>query len=247
METAPETPQTNPTPPTVQAHEHQAFLPAFSLFSPSLEALKKNLGTFIALILAPFVLMIPMFIMLFSSLGSIQTYTDVYGNVHTTGGGSMAGFWVVWLAVVVISLVVGPAVVATQLAGAKGEKLPFGDALKIGLKRLFPYLGLSILSAIIIWVGLILLIVPGIFAIQRLLLAQYFLLDGKSVTASLSASFKAGKQYSGPMWGLLGATFVFGLVSGVPLIGWIVSLMYSFAPAVRYLEVKKAGIDGKTA
>ncbi len=105
--------------------------------------------------------------------------------------------------------------------------------------------GLGILTILILIVGFVLLIIPGIIFIWRLFLAPYILIDKKTkVMDALSQSWNMTKGYAWPIYSILLFSIVLALTGIVPIVGSIISfllgLAYAVAPAVRYQEIKKA-------
>jgi uncharacterized membrane protein len=96
--------------------------------------------------------------------------------------------------------------------------------------------------SLIIGVGFLLLIVPGLFLLRRYILAPYFLVDKElSINEALNQSAAFSKKYSGAVWGLIGVTILISLLGIIPVLGGIASailgIAYYCAPALRYKEV----------
>lgn len=132
-----------------------------------------------------------------------------------------------------------------ELDVAQDKTPTFGQVWQSLKPRFWKLLGLMFLIALMIVGGLILLIIPGLFVIQRYLLAPYFLLDKNlTIGEALRNSSAVAKKHSGPVWGVVGVLILFGIISSLPglfgLVGFVLSALYSVAPAIRYLEVKKA-------
>lgn len=105
-------------------------------------------------------------------------------------------------------------------------------------------LGLGILTVLVLIVGFVLLIVPGVIFLWRLFLAPYILVDKKTkVFDALSISWNMTKGYAWPIYGILLFSFVLALTGVVPIIGTLVSFVlgvaYAAAAALRYQEIKK--------
>lgn len=246
-------PATNPIPPTepvapaeqpaapaspeeTSAHTNSKLPSAFSLFKPSWEAVKLNLVTIIVLSLIG--------VAIYSIVAAIVLSTGVTEKNATAniGSGMMAAFALAAIVSLIFTAIVGPAMVYVQLKSANGTKVNATEALKKGLNTAFRFLGLSIIMAIVIGVGFLLLIVPGLFMLRRYILAPYFLIDKDlGITESLNQSAQASKKYSSALWGLIGVTILISLPGIIPFIGGIVSailgIAYYCAPAVRYKEI----------
>lgn len=202
---------------------------AFSLFKPSWQAFKFNLDAFVLQFLFPVGLLL-----LAGLLANIASRSDsVLVNVLAIITG---------LAVVVTGLIILASIVVTELKSAAGHRLTFEKAVREGLRYVWRMIGLFLLSGLIICVGFLLFIVPGIFALQRLLLAPYFLVDQNiGVIEAMKRSFRASKKYSNAIWGMVGVLVAINLIGIIPGIGWaaaaILSIAYLCAPAVRYVQL----------
>lgn len=88
------------------------------------------------------------------------------------------------------------------------------SALFKGFKKFFPLFGAYILSAIAVFFGLILLILPGVYVGARLALyPSYMMIENKSVMDSLKLSWEATDEHGGILFGL---TLLFILITVVP-------------------------------
>lgn len=92
------------------------------------------------------------------------------------------------------------------------KKLVFRDVFKeIELSKFFTFMVLTFIVWILVAVGLVLLIVPGIIIAIALQYAGYFMLDkGLGIRASIKASWKATK---GARWKLFLFLIVIGLIN----------------------------------
>ena len=85
------------------------------------------------------------------------------------------------------------------------------NALLSGLKKFFPLFGAYILSAIVVFFGLLLLILPGIYVGARLaLFPAYIMLQNKGVLESLKLSWENTDEHGGTLFSL---TIIFALLS----------------------------------
>lgn len=209
------------------------FPSAFSLFEPSWEAFKVNFGTFLLL-----------FILLLASIAAavilILLIAAAFKDNHVL---MIPLISLSVLALVGFCVLLAPTAVYVQLKSARGDKVETDAALQEGKKYFWRFWGLSILVSLIVVVGLILFIIPGLFMIKRYLLAPYFLVDKDlSISDAMSASAEAGKRFAGAIWGILGVEVVISLASVIPFIGSIINLVLSIAyycaPAVRYEQIK---------
>ncbi|MEK7096185.1 MAG: YciC family protein [Patescibacteria group bacterium] len=105
-------------------------------------------------------------------------------------------------------------------------------------------LGLGIVTIMLLIVGFVLLIVPGVIMLWRLFLAPYILVDKKTkVFDALSISWNMTRGYAWPIYSIIGFSFVLALAGIIPIIGSLVAFIlataYAAAPALRYQELKK--------
>ena len=209
---------------------------AFSLFKPSWEALKFNLSTFVLIGLIG-VVFYGLVALLFGAAGLTSK--------STTGGFASSLLPVIAVTGVIgllLAGVFGPAMVYLQLKSVGKTKVAVGEALKVGLRLFLRFLGLSIVMGLVIGIGFLLLIVPGLFMLRRYILAPYFLVDKNlGIMEAMKQSAETSKKYSSALWGLIGVTILISLPGIVPVIGGIISailgIAYYCAPAVRYHEV----------
>jgi hypothetical protein len=104
----------------------------------------------------------------------------------------------------------------------KGGRWTIADCLNQGLARLFPVLGVAILSAIAILIGLVALVVPGFILLTILWVAvPVAVVERPGVFASLSRSAELTQSNRWRVFGIimiliainLGAGFLIGLIS----------------------------------
>lgn len=200
----------------------QQFTPSFNLLKPSAKALYLNIGTFLGLF-------------------AITLVFNIFSNFSESGSSTKTFFDILGF---IASVIIAPAFVIAQLQSAKGKQVEIADVIKKGLPLIIRVFLLQLVTLFIVIGGLILLIVPGVFAAQRLLLAQYFLVDQDlSVDDAIKQSFEKTSKFSGPVWGIVGVNLIYLLliftIFLIPVsIGLIIA--YMIAPAIRYFEIQKA-------
>lgn len=133
---------------------------------------------------------------------------------------------------------------AAQLDAVERRPLTF-DSLWDTVKRLgWRLVGLYIVMGLVIGVGFLLLIVPGLIMLRRYFLAPYVMLDKNTgIREAMDKSAELTKLNTGAIWGVLGVMLLFGLVNIIPIIGGLASFvlggLYSLAPAMRYHQLKR--------
>lgn len=230
--------------------------PSFDLFRPSYEIIRKHIWIFGPLFAVQFIFTLHSWI--WTPTGTNAASTHWWHRWLDVGPGwaaspipvftsyAFVGFAVVWfLFVIVAGTVVQIMTQEAQLEGAEGKEVITFDKLWGIVKEMgWRMLGLYILVGLFIFVGLILLIIPGLIMIRRYFLAPYVMLDKrpKSIMEAMEISARMSKPYSGSIWGIIGVMFLIGLISIIPVIGWLASFFlgvaYSVAPALRYQELK---------
>ncbi|HLB66161.1 MAG TPA: hypothetical protein VJJ78_01005 [Candidatus Saccharimonadales bacterium] len=222
---------------------------AFELFNKSLDVVRKNLEVFIILWIVPF---------LFAVTDSTSYRLDG-SDKNVVDGASFGGisglptysvvalvtFGVLFfVAAFVVSLIVQAMTFALELEAAKGRKPSLGSLWQAGKKYWLRLIGLFIVIALAVVAGLILLIVPGIIMVRRYFLAPYVMIDQDlGIMDAMRKSAELSKPHSGYIWSVIGVFILLSITSVIPVFGPIASFilfsLYSVAPALRYLELKK--------
>lgn len=145
---------------------------------------------------------------------------------------------------IIVSALIAAAPVIVFLAGAQGKKIDAVDALKQSPKYVFNYIGLYLLSSLVLIVAFLLFIIPFFIVLPRIALAYYFMVDqNQNFVDAFSSSWKATKGHSGKVWGIIGASFAMGLlfftIIGIPFAIYFL-IMYSAATAILYEFIKKS-------
>ena len=219
------------------------YVSAFDLFTKSVNLNKENLQLF------AIVNSVPLLITLLSAFNG-----DRSGDITTTAGGSTSINWAAVLGVslgvgvvlLVISAVFQVMALRLELDVAKNVKTSMGKLWEFCQKYFFRVIGLGIIMAIMIGLGLILLIVPGIILITRYFFAPYVMIDEDlGIFAALKRSTELSKNNWGAIWSVIGVTLLISFVPSLlgkvgDVIAALLGIAYSVAPALRYLEVKKA-------
>lgn len=129
-----------------------------------------------------------------------------------------------------------------------GKKPDFSELFNDGKRFFFPLLGLMIIMVIVIGIGFLLLIIPGIIAVGRLSMAPYIMVDKKvGIEEALKQSNELGKKYFGKVWAavlvmILITAILVGLLEIIPILGPLagvaVAIAFSVVLALRYQQLK---------
>ncbi|HET9850648.1 MAG TPA: hypothetical protein VFP35_03435 [Candidatus Saccharimonadales bacterium] len=218
---------------------------AFDLFNPSGKAFALNWWPFVAGWLTPIILLIVPVIIFFG----FHFQESANGTLQNSGPSAGA-------AVNILAIILGILAIASMLIfygsymtllkyqSARGVKTTYRANFKQCLHYFWRVLGLYIVRNFIIFLGFLLLIVPGLFIWRRWMLAPFYLIDedGK-VFESLDKSAADSKPFSKSIWGMTAVYIVLAVISWVvPFIGGVIStigsVVYCCAQAIRYLQIK---------
>jgi uncharacterized membrane protein len=221
-----------------QAHP---FTPSWDLVGKSVELLRSHPYSAFWLVLIPAIL---------TGTGSyldpnsFTSSTDVWANNHQALA-SQIGIAVTMLGVL-WTLLALPATIAFAVGVVRGE----GDDLLSFIRKGFHYFwrlyGLFIVTGILIVVGIIALIVPGLIFLRRYMLAPYYLVsEDLGILESMRRSADQTPEQRRSVWGVIGVMFVISIaasvVSNIPFVGMLlgplVSMTYFFGPPLRQLEI----------
>lgn len=121
----------------------------------------------------------------------------------------------------IVLLVLG-AVLAPAASGAvaygvfqyvRGKKASVGDCLTIGFQRLFPVIGVSIVTGLVIGLGTLLCIVPGLIAMTMYAAAiPAAVIERKGVFESMGRSIRLSE---GRRWPVFGVIIVLAIIQNV--------------------------------
>ena len=225
---------------------------AVDLFSKSLEVVKKNLNAYILIYAIPAALVAAGEFQVINDsnrqgwswdhLVSSSTFGPGWGSgtVHVTGAILSAVLLVAGLISYFLAIIL-------NLRAAEGRSPTLSSVWKeyrenwLWLKLV----GLIITVGLLTILGLLLLVIPGIILIWRWFLAPYILINQKtSISEAMSKSWELTKGYAGAIYGVIIFGFVLSLTGIIPVAGAVISFIlgvcYAAAPALRYLEIKKA-------
>lgn len=174
----------------------------------------------------------------------------VQGGVLEQGSGAQVAVSVVFIVLGwVIQQFFHAGLVRLTIETARHGRVDFAQLFGEG-SRFLPFLGLSILQGLLIVLGLIVFIVPGVILSLGLMLSSYFLIDqGLSPIAAMRASWDATV-------GSKGKLFVLGLLSGLLVIAGILACCVGYfvagsvttiATGIVYLRVSGTALPSPMA
>jgi hypothetical protein len=167
----------------------------------------------------------------FYQLG-LGSYASVQKSGSTPGGIIGAGF-LSSLFMLVISALVQGALTRATVAANEGTRATFGESLAAGLRVIFPLIGLSILWALGVGFGFVLLIVPGIILLMMWAVAvPSLVVERQGVFAAFGRSAELTK---GARWK------IFGLCLVLLAIYWLLSTVVQIVGLGMYRANNPAG------
>jgi hypothetical protein len=144
---------------------------------------------------------------------NIQTLNDLTANCVTSALRSLSiGAIGYFIAVAIQQLLLG-ALTRGGAGALIGREVDVSESYRYAFSRLGGLIGLALLIALVVGVGFILLVIPGIIFLVFLAVAvPAFIIERLGVTESMSRSWKL---VSGSWWHVLGVIFVAGIIAGV--------------------------------
>lgn len=224
---------------TFESNPARLALPALKAFWFNVWAWLGLWSIFIAAILIGFLLG-------WSQLSEL--FRQINADVENINPGLFLGLIPLVSLIVIVSAITAPAYVLVGLASAKREKIGPLAAIKTGLHKVLPLLGLNLLMGLIVALGLVALIIPGLLFIAWFSFAPYLLISqNKGIIEALKSSKALVKGRFFEVWGLLLATASVSLLGLIPAVGGVldglasilVSLAFTSAFSIRFLQLQE--------
>lgn len=213
------------------ASHPKQLIPSWSLLAPNIKLLQKFAEHVIVLVLLP------------SLLADLGNAVIAPHNQHI--GLGLAGLGTLW------ALTNIGASYYMQTIAVSSKTASLGECYQKGWHYFWRLFSFAILFTVMLVVGLVLLIVPGLIVLRRYFLTFFYIVDEDlSIKAAMQRSSHATKPVAGSIWGIIGVIFVINflalaLANGFhqnPGIGLVITslagLLYLFLPALRYREIK---------
>jgi len=143
---------------------------------------------------------------------NIQTLNDVNKCVGSLGRSLFIGA-IGWFIAIAIQQLIQGALTRGAAGALIGREVDVNASYRYAFSRLWGLIGLAILIALVVGVGFILLIIPGIiFLVFLAVSVPAFIIERLGVTESMSRSWKL---VSGSWWHVLGVIVVAAIIAGV--------------------------------
>jgi len=150
-------------------------------------------------------------------LPSLLLPTRADGMAYQNGG------WMIALLAIILTVTLGLLSQAILVYGSfqdmRGKQVDIGESFNVGIGRLVPILGLTILEGLCIMVGFMLLFVPGLILITMWFVAvPICIVERRGPWQSL---VRSGELTKGHRWKIFGIVLVLYLVSAI--VGYILT------------------------
>jgi len=221
---------------------------AYSLVKPSIQALRVNSGTIIGLLFSPLIAVIPFSIILLAVGTSLQKTANVT-HVESTGLFFSIMLVILYVAIIAFFILCSEALLFATLQSVRGNKTTYSLALQAAAHNFGNYIGLMATMLILSVLGLVCLVIPGLFIIKRYYLAPFYMIDhNRGIAEALNQSQEDTKKYGG-IWGLMGLWFVIVVLFFIPAVGWLFTfagtIIFCCATALRYEQIQALNATAK--
>ncbi|QIG80659.1 hypothetical protein [Stakelama tenebrarum] len=167
--------------------------------------------------------------------------TEITANIANSPtsevmAGAYAIMFVGWLVAMVLQALVQGALVRVTIAHSEGEKASFGESVSDGLSVALPLIGLAILLAIGVGLGLVLFIIPGIILYVMWAVAAPALVAER--TGVFGAFSRSAELTKGARWN------VFGVFAILMILTWIVSAAFGIAAGLSAASGAFSTVEG---
>lgn len=215
------------------------------VFSKSWELLTKNITMFVLVALIGIGLtLIPIIIATFGGVSVLGVAMSVDAVSTLMAGAGM----VILLLVAILGLFVSTWTVGASTYAAynamTGKKVTAWDNYKMALKKFWIFLGVSIVVGIIVSVGMLLLVIPGVIALIFLAYTFYLVVaENLGTGKAISRSFElAKKNWATILVAMILLALISTVLSWIPLINFIIvpvlSIFGTLVIACLYERVK---------
>ena len=156
---------------------------------------------------------------------------QIFAGIDLTGGGEGAIAFILVFAVIglVLTMIATGAMAFGTYEQMRGRHASVGQCLQVGLKRLFPIIGVALLAGLCVGGAAMLFLIPGLIVYCMLWVAVPVVVVEKiGVTAALGRS---AKLTAGNRWRVFGVVVVLGLIN------WLVTTVFSTALASVFASV----------
>ena len=220
---------------------------SFKLYKQSWGFVQLNLSTFLWLYILPFIFAFLVFLAILPVIGLETLTAESIEQINTATISAQTGIILVMglIGFLTISAFVAIALIITQLRSVEGIKTTFREAIDLSLPFFWRFIGLGIVSAVLIIAGLFALILPGVIVAFLLILSTFVLIDQNT---GIIQAIKNSARLVIANWklviGLLCIQILIGMFGTIPVFGAIISMVititYLCLPAIIYKRALSA-------
>ena len=151
---------------------------------------------------------------------------------------------------IIWTVVLGAAYTKYAIETTRGNSLDFKAALRVGERKALGLIGLQLVLMVIIMIGMLFFIIPGLVFLYWFLFAPYVYIDQQvGILQALKKSRQLVRGKLAEILGLIGANLVFALPAAIPFIGSVYQLIYTpvsqLAFAYRYVSAQALAATNK--
>jgi len=202
---------------------------AWSLLHQAISLFLKNLKYFLKFYLASFLVFVSFFIVFLIANFALMALTKTTSGpiVALSGTVTFVAFIIIFTWLISAGLVMTKSVINNQL-------LPIKDLFIQSKRLILPLIGTNLLTGLIVLVGFILFIIPGIILAVRYVFTQYIVIEEN--LSGLAALKRSQELVKGKFWKVLGysifPTVVIFLISFIT--SFVAQQLKTSAPLVYY-------------
>lgn len=177
----------------------------------------------------------------------------MWSEALNVGPGALAamlgGALIVFVILAFIYLFVSLMRLSLELRVSRSKTPKVNELVADAQKHFFPFVGVVILSAIIVLAGLVALILPGLYLLVRIIFAPYLLIDRNlGPTEAIKASWRMtdGRfgAAAGPLLVIIAVSIIATILLGwIPVVGGLLVIAASIAVSLtlplRYVQIAK--------
>lgn len=231
---------------------------SFDLLGPAFEAFKLNVGPLLFVVFLPLVAMIILGLLAIGLLFAGASAAGSWNDASNTGFIAILSFITIFaILFLIMSFILYAMQLLIQLQSVRGHKITIGQSFNSLKGKYLRLVGNSLIVGILVGVGLLLLVFPGLYLFRKYCLSPYFIIDKNAgVFESLTLSAEVTKQYSGAIWGTIGVFVLIAILgiavaSVIPFLGNIFSSLVMVVAAMlfacRYQEMVAHNHSGHTS
>lgn len=194
---------------------------AFSIGGVIKRSFSAFFANFISFNLLGLATMVPGFLLVMVLFGTtffaLMTYDPAAGGpVPDIGAFGLSSFLVVWVLLMSLQYFLTAVIVYGALRYLQGSRAGFVACLMQGLRRIVPIVAIAVITTVLVTVGMVLLIVPGIIIFLMICLGiPVLMVENPGVLGSLQRSRALTKGYRWNLFGIFLLAFVLVVIVNV--------------------------------